>query len=1148
VIPADATFPVSSSQVGGGWVAFSMTSRWPVVEIFNPARRMVGSGFLLGERLVLTARQVVDVGPTGQRCSGRTLCSQPGDDWIDLDLCAVGAGPADDIALLEFRRRPSASPGVLSFGQVDRDQTSQGLPCCAVGFPVASARPAGMRDPSRLLGRVAVGAGRKADELIVAVDRAIASLDDPRDVAWAGTSGAALVARDHVVGVLTRVVTASIGKELSAVPVTRLLADPEARRLLVAAGAVDPHGQVDVVLLPLRLELEHRHSVMVRPPTLGPPLGTDARAHPSQLLDSDHALVDFVPRPALAELEQWCAGPERLRVRGLLGEGGAGKSRLAAQLCQVQEELGWDAGIADESTPGGRARQELSRPTLIVVDDAERQIDLVVALLDRFALAQRGPSLRVLLLARSEQVWWEEVNAATHGLGTIYETPALCLDTADPLTPEQRQEHLLAALRAFGRELGLPPARVGALPELVDLEADDYANPLLVHIAALLACLDPWTVPADGEGDVRAQLLTKLLATERRRWNELRRMHPFGLGSPADSSAGEAVAVMTLTTPRSDDLARQLVGAVPGLDPGLVAGLVDWLHVAYPAAYPGRPAGLAPVRPGLLADQLLGETPTLSVLLVELTRLALGCLSGRPPRAARILPEEVPTLLAGMLWEATRAGADQPAVRHAVGTLLQEQLPALVRSALDHPESGLAPALVAALRCAPAEMAGPAAAGVLDLVSHGGPYLGGLPLEVAEQGTAHLTVWADLDPGELAGRWRQLSGWRARARRRGPAVVAAVRAVRIAAAMDLAQPAALAAFARALDSLAERLRDADHPASAVRVSTRAADLFTLAVRRGGAQDGERATALTHLAAHRAAVGRDVAALAAATRAVKLYEDLPPKHRKELGYGQALHSLSLRYAEVGDHPREALDAAEACVTVFEWLHKGQAEQARPDRRPDVEYRPRLADALTTLALRRSALARHERAAEVAHRAVELAREMVPLDPLTAAPILGRALTTLAWALSGARRPDEALPPAREAVAVLEQLTSDVGRDHVPALAAALVCTADVLARRGDVADALDPAERAVDLYRNLVETDRRRYLEDLVDITVRLVSWYAAVGEDEEATWNRQQVAYLRTLPGAEQRGGLAEWCRGGPDVGTRRISRRRRRDPRKRRS
>jgi tetratricopeptide (TPR) repeat protein len=1120
-----------------------MTSTEPVVEIFNPARSMVGSGFLLGERLVLTARHVVDVGRTGLRCSARRLSSPPGNDWIELDACYVGADPADDIALLEFRRVPAPPPAghrSRPLGQVDQEETGAGLPCSAVGFPFASARPYRVRDTHHLLGRVGGHAG--ADEFVVTVDTATPSVDDRTEVGWAGMSGAALVAHDHVVGVLTHVTTAFAGRQLTAVPVTRLLADPEARRLLLAAGAIDRDGNPDVVTAPLRLELEDGLSVVLRPPTLRPPPGTDVRAHPSRLLDSDLALVDFVPRRALAELEQWCTGPGRLRVRSLLGDGGAGKSRLAAQLCRVQEEQGWDAGIADVTMAGGRPRHELRRPTLIVVDDAERQIDLVVALLHRFALARRGPGLRLLLLARSKQVWWEEVNAATNNLGTSYETPELCLDTTDPLTPEQREQHLLAALRAFGPELGLPQARLDALPELVDLAPDDYANPLLVHIVALLACLDPGTVPAGGGGGVRERILAELLATERRRWNSLRGLERFGLGSLTDTSAGEAVAVTTLAAPGRDDLAHQLVGAVPGLDPSVVPGIVDWMHTAYPR----HPSGLAPVRPDLLADHLLGETKTLGVLLVELTRRALRCPEGRRQREAPELAEAVASLLAGMLWEATRAAARQPTVRLAVGTLLEDQLPALVQCAVDHPESGLAPALVAALRCAPAEMSRPAAAAVLDLVNRGGPHLGGLALEVSEQGTAHLAQQADADPADLADLWRQLAVLRARARQRGPAVLAAVRAVRLATALDLAQPAGVATLARALGSLAHRLGEAHHPAWALRVSTRAADLFTVAVRRGGQQwQEERARALADLADDRAAAGRKVAALAAATRAVQLYDGLPAGDRDDLGYAEALNGLSVRYADVRDHRWEALEAAEASVTVFEGLYKGQAEQAQLHRKPDAEYRPGLADALTTLALRRSALARHERALEVAHRAVALAREMVPLDPLTATPILGRALTTLASGLSGARRPDEALAPGLEAVALFEQLRSDVGDDHVPGLAAALAGVAEVLARRGDVAEALEPAQEAADLYEGLSETDPGRYLEDLLDVTVRLVRWYAAVGADEDATLHRERAHHLRTILSAERPSGPPDWCR--PAVRTRRAWEMRRRRHRRRR-
>jgi tetratricopeptide (TPR) repeat protein len=1121
-----------------------MTSSWPVVEIFNPARSIVGSGFLLGARLVLTARHVVDVGRTGLRCSARRPSSPPGNDWIELDARYVGADPADDIALLEFRRRPLPPPArthTLPLGRLDRDDAGAGLPCSAVGFPFATARPDRARDTHHLQGRIAVG----GDALVVTVDAAAPSVDDRTEVGWAGMSGAALVADDHVVGVLTHVTTAFAGKQLTAVAVTRLLGDPEARPLLVAAGAVDPEGDVDVVHGPLRLELEHRRSVVLRPASLTPPLGVDARAHPSRLLDSDQGLVDFVPRRALAELEQWCAGPERLRVRRLLGDGGAGKSRLALQLCRVLADRGWDTGIADEELPGGRPRRGLRGPTLIVVDDAERRIDLVVALLNRFALARRGPGLRLLLLARSKEVWWEEVNTATNDLGNAYDTPELRLDTADPLTPEQRREHLVAAVGTFGERLGLPHAELRALPELVDLTPDDYKNPLLVHIAALLACLDPGTVPAPGEGGVRGRVLTELLATERRRWNSLRRLERFGLGTLPDIGAGEAVAVATLTTPATDDLARRLMAAVPRLDPGLVTGVIDWLHLTYPR----HPTGLAPVRPEILAEQLLAETASLPVLLVELTRLALELPAGRRPRGAPALAEAVATLLAGMVWEATRAAARQPAVGEAVGTLLEEQLPALVRSALDHPESGLAPALVAALRCAPSEVSRPAAAGVLDLANRGGPYLRGLALEMSEQGTAHLTQQADVEPADLADRWRQLGVWRAQARRRGPAIVAAVRAVRLATGAHLAEPAGVATLARALDSLADRLGEANHPSWAHEVATRAVHLFTLAVRRGGSEwQCELAWALANLGDDRAAVGRKTAALAAVTRAVRLYEELPEGERDELGYAQALNSLSVRLALVGDHRWEALDAAEASVTGFEALYKGQAEQFQPDGKPDVEYRPGLAAALTTLALRRSALARHDRAIEVAHRAVELAREMVPLDPLTGAPILGRALTTLARALSAARRHDEAPAPVREAVALFEQLTSDVGDDHLPGLAAALACMADVLARGDNVAGALDSAERAVDVYEELVETHPDRYLEDLVDVTMRLVRWYTAVGDKAEATLNRQRATHLRTLLTAERPSGLPVWCREQLQVGTRPISHRRRRDPRKRRS
>ena len=62
------------------------------------------------------------------------------------------------------------------------------------------------------------------------------------------------------------------------------------------------------------------------------PVSRFARA-PVRLLLPEHGVVPFLGREQpLAELQGWCHGPARFALRVLTGDGGAGKTRLAAEL------------------------------------------------------------------------------------------------------------------------------------------------------------------------------------------------------------------------------------------------------------------------------------------------------------------------------------------------------------------------------------------------------------------------------------------------------------------------------------------------------------------------------------------------------------------------------------------------------------------------------------------------------------------------------------------------------------------------------------------------------------------------------------------------------------------------------------------------
>lgn len=122
----------------------------------------------------------------------------------------------------------------------------------------------------------------------------------------------------------------------------------------------------------------------------------------------------------LASLQGWLAGPAPVSVRVLTGGGGAGKTRLALELCdRVRED--WDAGFVEGlELERFQGQQNLAdwgwrRPTLVVVDYAAAHAQRLRAWLSE--LADRDPGaaapLRLLLLLERHGApgggWWQSV-------------------------------------------------------------------------------------------------------------------------------------------------------------------------------------------------------------------------------------------------------------------------------------------------------------------------------------------------------------------------------------------------------------------------------------------------------------------------------------------------------------------------------------------------------------------------------------------------------------------------------------------------------------------------------------------------------------------------------------------------------------------
>ena len=139
---------------------------------------------------------------------------------------------------------------------------------------------------------------------------------------------------------------------------------------------------------------------------------------PLQMIQTRYGVVPFCSRPEYRELKEWAMGTAKspgrkpdVSVAVLTGAGGAGKTRMAAQLCHDLEVLGWYTGFApaksalenDELT----YLAELTTELLVVVDYAEESRQEQLAALLRALRGRRSPT-RIVLTARGIDSWWED--------------------------------------------------------------------------------------------------------------------------------------------------------------------------------------------------------------------------------------------------------------------------------------------------------------------------------------------------------------------------------------------------------------------------------------------------------------------------------------------------------------------------------------------------------------------------------------------------------------------------------------------------------------------------------------------------------------------------------------------------------------------
>jgi hypothetical protein len=337
---------------------------------------------------VLTARHVPKPPVVGTDCvvhplygtadqamsSGRKARPQP----VAAKVGWVSA--EQDFALIELTGAPlrPMNTGLLPFGEVP--VYGRALQIIGSGFPEAAG--VDQRTIIGTLSWVLTGRRRFDIDIISAI---------PRDWRkWAGFSGAAIFADNVLAGVVRTVDENWNGAVLEATPAVWLLDDIGFKKYLEDAG----------LSLPDRLDVGASDRIMPLNFEADRPLEGALRFSPR------NPRVPFLGREAaLAELDEFLNAERNQPFTWWLvtAGGGAGKTRLARELCLRMRRRAWRAGFLPSSFVADTSALDAwspRTPTLIVADYVMKRIEEIRELAARLARRAGLPPLRLLLLER----------------------------------------------------------------------------------------------------------------------------------------------------------------------------------------------------------------------------------------------------------------------------------------------------------------------------------------------------------------------------------------------------------------------------------------------------------------------------------------------------------------------------------------------------------------------------------------------------------------------------------------------------------------------------------------------------------------------------------------------------------------------------
>ncbi|GII66955.1 hypothetical protein Skr01_70400 [Sphaerisporangium krabiense] len=1079
-----------------------------------------GSGCLVGDGLVLTARHVVVDAASGRAVEGLAVRSLEDDQAWPCEVTWAGSARLD-AALLRVVDPRGLRAGPVRWGQVA--SATGKVACEAIGFPRAMEQThgpdAGVRDTERFTGNVNAGTGLLGGRLHVSADDQV-----PERGGWQGMSGAALWAGELLIGVIVEDPPAWRARRLVAEPVSLLWAEPGFREAL-GPGAV----------------LESVEFA-------GPP--RVAASSPAYLLRADARAVRFRSRVReLVSLTEWCGGGG-LRVRLLTGPGGQGKTRLAGELCRRLEQAPepwftswWNDGPAVGEHGRSRALERPDGPVLVVLDYAETRPDVVAeAVYSAHRAAAAGATVRVLLLARGAGDWWQRLMESDGLLEQVLDD-ALVEELApletDPGAVPVAYGEALADLDAALTTMDWPHHPPSAVPPLDDRAPGRFTGPgaaLSLQMSALAALLGDDTGPEPATG-VRGPVSSHrdppvesgqrvdpggqaepgrpaktggpveevILRHERRYWRNSARHHGLTL---TDLTLRRAVAVATLCGAAGEDQAVALLEQVPRLgdqSEDVRLALARWLRDLYPPATPHAPAPpspayrtapspggrhdggpvastaqnayWSPLQPDRLAEHLVASM--VNEFPGWLRHLAGHTSAEQDYQALTVLARawvrhrEIHAEVVGMI-------AAQPAVAAiALRVATQSEDPSVLLSGL-----------TALLRDTDLPLL--EAAALVDLLPRRSRVLSGFAVDITASladmferlPTSRLDTYLPL----LANILNKLSVRLSEAGRSEEGLTANRRATSIY--QRLAENHVhLAALADALNNQSNLLSELGRHEEALATIRRAVEIRERLAGTDPDPSSALANSLTSMSVILALLGRHEEGLAASGRANAIHERLaesaPDTSLPDLA--ASLNILSIHLGELGRH-EEALAAIRRTVEIRERL---------ADTAPDAHL-PNLAGSLAILSIRLGELGRHEEALAPAERATRAYEHLAETDPAVYLPGLARALDNLTTRLVRLRQYEEALEAGQRAVHVYERLIEAAPGAYPRHLAASLTNLSGPLHVLGRLEEALAAVLRAVHVYEPLAEADPDAHLHHLAGLLTNVADLAGELGRRDEA--------------------------------------------------